>query len=138
MPELTPQTGHIEKEIANLEAALAEKKQTLANRQETLPNREIVRQAVRERMEQVQAPQVQPSVQVPAKEHAPIAPQDFSSIAPDKQVALLVNIALEHGIDQAAKTALALNDPFVFDSLHDQLTGVFYDELRKRNKIKEE
>ena len=72
--------------------------------------------------------QGQSTTKVPSKE-------ELISISPDKQVAILVNIALEQSIDHAIEVVKSLNDPFVYDSLHDALTSMFFNELVKRKKI---
>ncbi|OHA45905.1 MAG: hypothetical protein A3B75_01160 [Candidatus Terrybacteria bacterium RIFCSPHIGHO2_02_FULL_43_14] len=134
---MTEQPQHIEQEIAALEARLAEKRQALSGTQEQKPEKEIVREAVAERMISAKTPQFiaqpimkqgQSTTKVPSKE-------ELISISPDKQVAILVNIALEQSIDHAIEVVKSLNDPFVYDSLHDALTSMFFNELVKRKKI---
>ncbi|OHA51346.1 MAG: hypothetical protein A3A80_04505 [Candidatus Terrybacteria bacterium RIFCSPLOWO2_01_FULL_44_24] len=134
---MTEQPQHIEQEIAALEARLAEKRQALSGTQEQKPEKEIVREAVAERMISANTPQFiaqpimkqgQSTTKVPSKE-------ELISISPDKQVAILVNIALEQSIDHAIEVVKSLNDPFVYDSLHDALTSMFFNELVKRKKI---
>ena len=138
MAEQQP-SQHIENEIAALEASLAEKRRALSVAQtpEQPSEREIVKEAVRERMEQTVSSAVT-QLNIPSKQTTPphvSVHEELIRVSPDKQVALLVNVALEQGIDQAVNMAKGLNDPFVYDSLHDSLTTMFYDELIKRNKL---
>lgn len=128
---------HIEAEIAALEAKLAEKRQILGS-QEIVPAKEDVREAVRERMARVSvspAIKLSPEQGIAVPTAGQITKTDLEGQPPDRQVIALVNLALEHSIDHAVKLAVNLNDPFIYDSLHDQLTTVFYEELIKRNKL---
>lgn len=136
MPEQSSNKHHIEQEIAALEAKLAEKRQVLGA-QETLPTKEVVKDALRERMANVAPPSI---VLNPVQSHtipaiAQITHDNLVGQPPDRQVTMLVNLALEQGIDHAVNIAKNLNDPFIYDSLHDSLTTMFYDELIKRNKL---
>ena len=136
MAEQSSNTQHIEQEIAALEAKLAQKRQVLGT-QEVVPTKEIVKEAVRERMENVAPPSI---VIAPAQTQVTMAPAQVTHDSlvgqpPDRQVTILINVALEQGIDHAVNIAKNLNDPFIYDSLHDSLTTMFYDELIKRNKL---
>ena len=136
MAEQSSNKQHIEQEIAALEAKLAERRQVLGT-QESIPAKETVREVVRERMASVAPPSINispaqnPTAGVPAQ----ITHDNLMGQPPDRQVTMLVNVALEQGIDHAVNIAKNLNDPFIYDSLHDSLTTMFYDELIKRNKL---
>ena len=134
---MTEQPQHIEQEIAALEARLAEKRQALSGTQEQKPEKEIVREAVAERMISAKTPQfiAQPIMKQGKRKNKVPSKEELISISPDKQVAILVNIALEQSIDHAIEVVKSLNDPFVYDSLHDALTSMFFNELVKRKKI---
>ena len=136
MVEQSSNKQHIEQEIAALEAKLAERRQVLGT-QESIPAKETVREVVRERMANAAPPSINispaqnPTAGVPAQ----ITHDNLMGQPPDRQVTMLVNVALEQGIDHAVNIAKNLNDPFIYDSLHDSLTTMFYDELIKRNKL---
>ena len=49
----------------------------------------------------------------------------------------LVNSAFEDGLTSAIEKAMKMNDPYLLDSFHDLLVDRLYDELIKRNKLKE-
>ena len=49
----------------------------------------------------------------------------------------LVNIAFSDGIGSAIGKAKKMNNPYLLDSFHDLLVDRLYDELLKRDKLKE-
>ena len=141
MAEQSSNKQHIEQEIAALEAKLAEKRQVLGlpgqGAREVLATKEIIKEAVRERMANAAPPAM---AIAPAQTQVTVAPTQVThdsliGQSPDRQVTALINVALEQGIDHAVNIAKNLNDPFIYDSLHDSLTTIFYDELIKRNKL---
>lgn len=49
----------------------------------------------------------------------------------------LVDVAFNHGIASAIKTAQKMNNPYILDAFHDLLVDKLYDELVKRHRLEE-
>jgi len=49
----------------------------------------------------------------------------------------LVNLAFEDGLNAAIEKAKKMKDPYLLDAFHDLLADRLYEELVKRNKLKE-
>lgn len=142
MQETNFESQNLESEIQILEKKLEEKK--LALGKERMPEgREAVKEIVAERIQE--APQFiieEKKVEKPVSPHqvAPISPagkmtaKDLRNLSKQKQIDVLVGIALSDSIPNAVQLANQL-DPYILDELHDVLIDKFYQELLNRGKI---
>jgi len=143
MAEFIPSSPNIEKEIEVLERRLAEKKAQLSERKEPFLEKEVAREVVEERVaEHLAAPAILPAVKKsPAKVPPPLVPPTKISLSvlkrtsQEKQLQILLGVALKNSIPQAVVLAEKLDNPYLLDALHDALVDKFYEELLKRGKI---
>lgn len=132
----------LEKEIETLSQKLEEKKSLLAKEQKFLPQekKEIVtKEVIREHLEKT------PIIPISSRKKISITPQilpsgkislkDLKKFPKEKQLEILISLALFHSLSQAVSLAKQLADPFLLDEFHDLLVDRFYQELVKRNKI---
>lgn len=56
----------------------------------------------------------------------------------EARVTKLVSLAETKGIEHAVRVARKLDDFYVLDRMHDELSGKFYDVLKERGLIREE
>lgn len=119
-------------EIKQLETRLEQKKKELAGSGVEQPEQDIFRQVVREH----------------AGAEAMTAPSSYSSSAPlatsaikplteiqKKAISVLVQHAFTHGIGSAIKEARKAGDPYLIDTLHDQLADEYYQKLVTARRI---
>lgn len=142
MPE---NSGNVEKEIAILEQKLAEKKASLG-KVENFSEKEFVKETIKERMAET------PVFSVPQKTAASTAKgtkatptplvatgkvtaQDLRQLSKEKQLDILVGVAMTQSIPESVSLAQATDNPYILDELHDVLVDKFYSELVKRGKI---
>ena len=142
MPE---NSGNVEKEIAILEQKLAEKKASLG-KVENFSEKEFVKETIKERMAETpifSAPQ-KPAAPVKKSTKATPTPlvatgkvtaQDLQQLPKEKQLDILVGIAMMQSIPESVSLAQATDNPYILDELHDVLVDKFYSELVKRGKI---
>ena len=143
MAEFIPSSPNIEKEIEVLERRLAEKKAQLSERKEPFLEKEVAREVVEERVaEHLAAPAILPAVKKsPAKVPPPLVPPTKISLSvlkrtsQEKQLQILLGVALKNSIPQAVVLAEKLDNPYLLDALHDALVDKFYEELVRRGKI---
>ena len=143
MAEFIPSSPNIEKEIEVLERRLAEKKAQLSEKKEPFLEKEVAREVVEERVaEHLAAPAILPAVKKsPAKVPPPLVPPTKISLSvlkrtsQEKQLQILLGVALKNSIPQAVVLAEKLDNPYLLDALHDALVDKFYEELLKRGKI---
>jgi len=143
MAEFIPSSPNIEKEIEVLERRLAEKKAQLSEKKEPFLEKEVAREVVEERVaEHLAAPAILPAAKKsPAKAPPPLVPPTKISLSvlkrtsQEKQLQILLGVALKNSIPQAVVLAEKLDNPYLLDALHDALVDKFYEELLKRGKI---
>jgi Fic family protein len=122
----------INEEILELEKKLAEKKQELVEEKEAGKHeKEIIREIIKEKVEEAAVTPAPTSQAQTIKKIKEIAGEPK-----ERQVQLLVNLALEKGIVQAVEVARGLNNPYLLDELHDVLVDEYYSKLVERGKLK--
>lgn len=144
--ELMPESsGNVEKEIAILEQRLAEKKASLGT-SENFSQKEVIRETIKERMAEApifSMPQKKTSPASNSKKPTPtplvatgkVTAQDLGQLSKEKQLDILVGVAMTQSILESVSLAQAMNNPYIIDELHDVLVDKFYSELIKRGKI---
>jgi hypothetical protein len=144
--ELMPESsGNVEKEIAILEQRLAEKKASLGA-SENFSQKEVIRETIKERMAEApifSMPQKKTSSASDSKKPTPtplvatgkVTAQDLGQLSKEKQLDILVGVAMTQSIPESVSLAQATNNPYIIDELHDVLVDKFYSELIKRGKI---
>jgi len=144
--ELMPESyGNVEKEIAILEQRLAEKKASLGT-SENFSQKEVIRETIKERMAEApifSMPQKKTSPASNSKKPTPtplvatgkVTAQDLGQLSKEKQLDILVGVAMTQSIPESVSLAQAMNNPYIIDELHDVLVDKFYSELIKRGKI---
>lgn len=144
--ELMPESfGNVEKEIALLEQRLAEKRASLG-KSENFSQKEIVRETIKERMAETPIFNMsQKKVSSASKSKKPtptplvatgkVTAQDLGHLSKEKQLDILVGVAMTQSIPESVSLAQAINNPYILDELHDVLVDKFYSELVKRGKI---
>ena len=110
-----------EEEIRYLENKILEKKKEMITREP----RSLVDDAIREH-----TGHASPAA-VPAEPLSKQLPADLL----EKDVALLITVAFEHGIQEAVRRARETHNPHLIDAFHDALVDRFFSELVKRNLI---
>lgn len=140
MEKITPEKG-LEKEIEILTKKLEEKKALLEKAQKFLPEEKekIVKEAIREHLGET------PLISISSRKKISVTPQilpsgkislnDFKKFSKEKQLEILISLALFHSLSQAVSLARKLANPFLLDEFHDLLVDRFYQELVKRGKI---
>ncbi len=142
MPE---SSGNAEKEIALLEQKIAEKRASLG-KSENFSEKEIVKETIKERMAEApvfRAPQKTASAVSKSKKPTPtplvatgkVTAQDLQRLSKEKQLDILVGVAMTQSIPESVILAQATDNPYILDELHDVLVDKFYSELVKRGKI---
>lgn len=142
MPE---NSGNVEREIAILEQKLAEKKASLG-KVENFSEKEFVKETIKERMSEAPIFSAPQKSVAPAKKSAQTTPtplvatgkvtvQDLQQLSKEKQLNILVGIAMTQSIPESVSLAQATDNPYILDELHDVLVDKFYSELVKRGKI---
>lgn len=144
--ELMPESsGNVEKEIALLEQRLAEKKASLG-KSENFSEKEVLKEAIRERMAEApvfNAQQKTISLASKSKKSTPtplvatgkVTAQDLGRLSKEKQLDILVGVAMTQSIPESVVLAQAMDNPYILDEMHDVLVDKFYGELVKRGKI---
>lgn len=146
MQELIPSSGeNLEKEIAILESRLEEKKKEMAGR---AIEKDTIKAAVKERIFESASLAVSSSgkstksdsdskkdFSVPLFTGQSVSVSDLKNLDPQKQVGILLGIAISDSLTKAALLANDINNPFVLDEFHDVLADRFFEELKKRGKI---
>ena len=126
-----------EEEIRALERTLEEKKRVLAEaRKEIPPEKELLREALRERIEAVR-PSTSPALPspVPFGAGGAVTPQQVpQGHVQEEEVRALIDIALTRSIEDAVKAAQE-KSPYLLDELHDHLVDEYYDKLVALRKI---
>ena len=142
MPE---NSGNIEKEIALLEQKLAEKKAILGQ-PEKFEGKKILRETIKERMAETpifsDALKITPKISK-AKKPTPtplistgkVSAQELRQLPKEKQLDILVGLAISQSIPEAVVLAQETNNPYILDELHDVLVDKFFEELVKRGKL---
>jgi len=129
----------IEQEITDLERVLVEKKAALEQQKERgeieeIPHeKEILREAIRERIQTAPAPAgpiPQPSPPSPTAETPSYLSEELRP-----KVQELVNLAFEKSLDEAIKTAKATGNEALIDAFHDALVDEMYNHLVERKKL---
>jgi len=122
----------LNEEILELEKKLAEKKQELIEKKETGKHeKEIIKEIIKEKVEAAAvAPASTPQTQTIKKI------KEIAGEPKERQVQLLVNLALEKGIIQAVEVAKGLDNPYLLDELHDVLADKYYNKLVEEGKLK--
>jgi hypothetical protein len=142
MPE---NSGNVEREIAILEQKLAEKKASLG-KVENFSEKEFVKETIKERMSEAPIFSAPQKSVTSAKKSAQTTPtplvatgkvtvQDLQQLSKEKQLDILVGIAMTQSIPESVSLAQATDNPYILDELHDVLVDKFYSELVKRGKI---
>ncbi len=144
--ELMPEnSGNIEKEIAILEQKLAEKKAILGQ-PEKFVVKEVLRETIKERMAETPifgdslkaTPKVSKTkkpIPTPLVSTGKVTTQELRQLPKEKQLDILVGLAMSQSIPQAVILAQETNNPYILDELHDVLVDKFFEELIKRGKL---
>jgi hypothetical protein len=144
--ELMPEnSGNIEKEIALLEQKLAEKKAILGQ-PENISQKEILSETIKERM--VETPvfgdilkispktsKIKKPTPTPLVATGKVSVQELRQLPKEKQLDILVGLAMTQSIPEAVALAQESGSPYVLDELHDVLVDKFFEELVKRGKL---
>lgn len=134
-----PESSTLEQEISQLEQTLAQKREVLEQQKargkiEEVPHeKEILREAIREKIQTTPAPAV-PIPQPPSSLPSVETPSYLSEELRPK-VQELVNLAFEKSIDEAIKTTKATQNPALIDAFHDALVDEMYTHLVERKKL---
>lgn len=123
-----PQFTNQEAEIKFLEEKLQERKAALEGRAETIVEKEVLREVIREHIQNIHSA----PVQKPA-----ITPDPLQSIQDHKEkIAKLIEITFSRGIAEAIRVAQGLRDPHLLDEFHDTLVDHFYKQMVSSGIIK--
>lgn len=136
------ETMTIEQEIQQLQRQLEAKKAELgqqSSQQEAVPHdKEILREVVKEKIEQhavqQQAAPAAPTVPAPAPAPTASAPA-YMSPELQSRVQDLVNVAFTQNISDAIRQAVSSKNPALIDAFHDVLVDELYGQLLERKKI---
>jgi len=124
-------------EIKELERLLEEKRRQLTERGEEREPKEAFREAFKERYigktpeEPLESSSATPPPFLP---HPPTG--DLKAKTREEQLAFLIQISFERGIDAAIRIAKT-QTPWILDELHDRLVDEYYEKLVQARKIEE-
>lgn len=122
----------LEADIQKLSKELAEKKQLLEHRD--LSERDIIKKILYPIIKQMPATSQQSDVSIQMSDISSQNLPDYLKDSPDDiklQVEKLIDLAINYGVEKAARTAGQLN-AFIVDAFHDAITDKLYDELKNR------
>ena len=145
MQEFNFENQNLEEEIQVLEKRLEEKKKALSGEKRP-EEKEFLKGIVIERAREVSALKAEKKIPkpvsgikktqaIPISLAGKISLKDLKSLSPEKQLDILIGIALSESIFEAANLAQQLDNPYILDEFHDTLVDRFYDELVKRGRI---
>jgi len=131
------ESSTLEQEISQLEQTLTQKRELLERQKEIgkiteVPHeKEILREAIREKI------QTAPTPTTPTSQPPPPPAETPSYLLEElrPKVQELVNMAFEKSIDEAIKTAKATQNSALIDSFHDALVDEMYGYLIERKKL---
>jgi hypothetical protein len=107
---------------------------------------------IREKAEKEQeTPAVSPAQEIPKVTPSPVATgaaqasktaaskkEDLKDLDKEHQLKVLVDLALQQGIEKAVAAAKATGDAYLIDQLHDTLIDELRQQLIEKGKLKEE
>ena len=136
----TEHTPSAEEEIRQLEQKLEEKKRALAENGEAPPEKEMLREVLKEHIEQERAQG--PMSEIPSPTITPPItgqPQTPQQAKDDERRQQEIRALVEHALTKSIKDAVKIaqdESPYLLDELHDHLVDHYYDKLKHLRKIK--
>ena len=124
--EVSSEISTLKKRIEKLETRLA---------QEKAPEKEKVSRMKEEIKEHIQGLQRTSPSAISLNQRDEV--EEISKFSKPQQVASLISLAFEKGLETAVAVAKALDNPAVLDEFHDTLVDRYYEELLKKRIIKQ-